>query len=285
MDKLRILMDSFLAKIRELAPQTDFWVTGYESWRIYQDKDSPLKINQIDCFIYDRVNWTQVRLLLEIIEMPTKESMGKYECRHINDKSLQTCAKETTPEFPTYPVGYPVNNQLIELPTETITSGNQVANYKGINFPIPCPFEKLWINWVEIVNSSLVLNAFENYPDKQLEGIYNIPFDHSEYKLKGKYFPYQDINRVTNQWPTINTQPKGVEPWPCTPVPFVWDSQGVRPEVKPTRTCPGKRTSLFETELTASYDPSMFNYPRGVTDYTWLFANTNKDMGLAYEGY
>jgi len=42
---------------------------------------------------------------------------------------------------------------------------------------------------------------------------------------------------------------------------------------------------LEQEPLTASLDPSMFNYPRGITQYTWLFANSNRDMGLQYEGY
>ncbi len=275
MDALDGFMKPFLKKINELTNgRTDFWQVGYESWKIFQVNDSPLKINEIDVFLYDRIGWTEIRLLVQIIELPTKDAVGKYDCRVTGDKKLQTCAKMTTPEFPTYPIGIPSDDQLIPLPTEVVTTGKNVENYNGVDFPVPCGFEKLWINWVEIVNSNLVLNAFEEYPDVQLQGLNKIPFDYTKYTPpNGRQNPYQDYARATNQWPTLGNQPKGVKNWACTPRPFTWDSQGVQPEVHPTRTCPGVRHDLTQTPLTASLDPSMFNYPRAITQYTWMFRN------------
>ena len=284
LDSLNIIMKPLVLKIKEIAPQTDFWIVGYESWRIYQDNNSPLKINQIDCWVYDRVNWTQLRLFLEICEMPKKGAEGKYECRFKGDKKLKTCAEETTPEFPMYTIGIPSHDQLIPLPTEVVITGRDVENLRGVDFKIPCPFEKIWINWVEIFNSGLVLNAFENFKDEQLKGYDKPILDYTVYKSDNNS-PYQDPNQVTNQWPTLDTQPKGVKNWACSMIPFVWDQFGQLPAKTPTRTCPGKRYDLEQTPLTTSLDPSMFNYPRGQTQYTWLFANTNKDMGLQYEGY
>jgi len=287
MDALDGFMKPLLKRMQDLSNgRTDFWMVGYESWKIFQVKNSPLKINEIDVFVYDRIGWTEVRLLVQIIELPTKDAIGKYECRKVDDKNLKTCAAMTTPQFKTYPIGIPSDDQLIPLPTEVETTGRVVDNHNGVDFPVPCGFEKLWINWVEIVNSNLVLNAFENNEDEQLPGLNRIPFDYTKYTPpNGRQNPYQDYARETNQWPTLGNQPKGIKAWPCTPRPYVWNSQGVQPKVKPTRKCPGVRHDLQQTELTASLDPSMFNYPRAVTDYKWMFDNTTVIPALQYEGY
>ena len=281
-DKLNLLVQPMLERIKQIAPMTDFWLVGYESWRVYQENNGPLKINQIDLFLYDRVGWTEVRLLMEIAELPKNAGIGKYNCRHIADKKLKTCAAETTPDFPRYYIGYPANNQLIPLPTEVIVTEKSILNFKGINYPTPCPFEKIWINWIEIVNSNLTVNAFENFKGPQLKGLYDIKLEHS--KWTGGNDPYQEPNRVTNQWPTLDTQPKDIKAWPCTPVPFIWDSNGIRPKVDPTRKCPGIRTSLVQQPLTASLDPSMFQYPRNITQYRWMFDNTRIIPALQYMG-
>lgn len=278
MDSLKLLLAPFIKKLQEMSNErTDFYITGYESWKIFQVKDSPLKINEVDLFLYDRIGWTQVRLLLQIVELPKKEAIGVYECRKINDINLKSVAEMTTPEFPTYPIGVPSNDQLIPLPTEVIISGKNVENADGVNYPEPCPFEKLWVNWVEIVNSSLVLNAFENYPDVQLQGLNKIPFDYTKYVPpgpNGKQNPYQLSAEATNQWPTLDGQPKDVKNWPATPEPFAWYSDGTVPKVHPTRRSPGIRHDLTQTPLTASFFNSYFNQPRGQSSYTWMFSNS-----------
>ena len=284
LDSLNQIMKPLLNEIHRYAPKTDFWIVGYESWRIYQDRNSPLKINQIDCWVYDRIGLTQLRLFLEICEMPKKNSEGVYQCRYKSDPKLKTCAEETTPEFPRYVIGIPSNDQLIPLPTEVITTGNEVENFKGLDFKVPCEYERLWINWVEIFNSSLVLNAYENFKDEQLKGYDKPTLEYTLWKSKNNS-PYQLDNQVNNQWIDPPDIPKGVKNWPCTPLRFEWNSQGVQAPVFPTRTCPGIRHDLEQTPLTPSFFNSYFNQPRGQTQYTWLFVNSNKDMGLQYEGY
>ena len=278
MDSLKLMLSPFINKLQQMAnDRTDFHIVGYESWKIFQVKNSPLKINEIDLFLYDRVNWTQVRLLVQIVELPKKDAIGRYECRKVNEPQLKTVAAMTTPEFPTYPIGIPSNDQLIPLPTEVIISGKNVENQKGVNYPEPCSFEKLWVNWVEIVNSSLVLNAFENYPDVQLQGINRIPFDYTKYTPpgpNGKQNPFQLTAEALNQWPTLDDQPRDIKNWPATPEPFGWFSDGTVPKVNPTRKSPGIRHDLTQTPLTASFFNSYFNQPRGQTSYTWMFANS-----------
>ena len=287
MDALNALMKPLLKRMAVLSNErTDFWIVGYESWKIYQVNDSPLKINEIDCWVYDRIGLTQLRLLLQLIEMPKPECIGKYECKYVNDEKLETCAAMTTPEFPKYVIGIPSNDQLIPLPTEVVVSGKDIENYNGVDFPVPCGFEKIWINWVEIINSTLTLNSLEEYKDEQLPGLNKIPFDYTKYTPPdGRQNPYQWPARATNQWPTLDTQPLNIKAYPATPVPFIWDSQGIRPKVNPTRNAPGIRTSLEQEPLTASYNPNMFDVPRKVTQYKWMFENSQVIPALQYEGY
>jgi len=270
-DKLNIIVQPVLTKLKEIAPMTDFWQVGYESWRIYQINDSPLLLNKIDLFLYDRIGWTEIRLLLEICELPKSES-SEINCRY-PDKSS---------DAPRFFIGYPANDQLIPLPNEVIITEKSVQNTKGISYKIPCPYEKIWINSMEIVNSNLTLDAFEDYNGISLPGIDKIPFDYSKYS--GENNPIQLPNYINNKWPTLDTQPKDIKAWPCTPVPFVWDSLGNRPYVHPTKRCPGIRTSTTQLPLTASLDPSMFQYPRNITKYTWLFDNTRIIPALQYTG-
>lgn len=286
MDALNMLMKPILKKMEKLSNgRCDFWLVGYESWKIYQVDDSALKINEIDCFIYDRIGWTEVRLLIQLAEVPSKNCIGKYECRKNDNPNLKTVAELTTPEFPTYPIGIGSNDQLIPLPTQVMISGNEVQTSDGINFPIPCSFEMVWVNWVEIVNSSLVLNAFEEYSDKQLSGLQKIPFDFTKYTPPGgRQNPYQWTAQATNQWPTLDDQPKDEKAWPCKTTPFRWNSLGVQEKVKPTARCPGVRHSLEQEPLTASFYNGYFDIPRKNTDYLWMFDNTAVIPALQYMG-
>ena len=239
-ERLDFLVKPVLKKIKELAPMTDFWNVGYESFKVYNIDDSQVKLNEIDMFLYDRKGWVEVRLLLKLIEIPKATPEFK--------PTKETCAKYTTPEFPTYFIGYPTKNQMIPLPSQVIITEKMVLSEDGTNYPVPCPYEKLIVDTIEIVNSNLVLNAFEEYhDDKRLPGANPIPYDFTVWK--GGIEPYQDPNRVENKWPTILTQPKDLKAWPCTPIPFVWNLYGTSPEVKPTKTCPGIRTALRHQPL------------------------------------
>lgn len=277
LDKLNMIIKPLLNKMNELSEnKTDFWLVGYESWKVYQVDNSPLKINKIDCFVYERIGWTQLRLLFEVCELPKKKYIGKFDCKYRKSKS-KNIAELTTPEFPFYHIGTPSEDQLISQ--DPLTS--------GIQFPIPCLFEKVWINWIEIVNSSLVLNSFEKFEDMQLKGFDKPILDYTIWKNKDNS-PYQLPASIENQWIPLDSQPKDIKAWPCSVYEYTWDSQGVQSlEQKPKENskCPGIRKGLEQEPLTTSFDPSQFNFPRGINQYTWLFANTNKDMGLKNEGY
>lgn len=270
-EHINYLAIPILEKIKSVAPMSDFYFVGAESLKVYQVKNSPLRVNKLDCFVYDRTQWVQLRLILEIVELPKKQEAKKGE---------QTCAACTTPEFPTYDIGYPAMNQLIPLPTQVIVTGMDVLSDKGINYPTPNPYEKIWLNSVEIVNSNLTLNAFETFKGKQLPGANAIPYDYTLWK--GPNNAYLEPASIRNKWPTLKSQPKNLKAWPCTPMPEYWNMFGVYPKVKPTKNCPGIRSSLTQQPLTTSYDPSMFNNPRGDNSYDWLFRLSRSIPGMPF---
>ena len=282
-EKLDIMIKPLLKVINESAKMVDFWAVGYESLKEYQVKNLRYKIYEVDCFLYDRLNWTEIRVLLQLIEDPTDSAVGKFNCRFETSPDKKNVAEETTPEFPTYPIGYPSNEQLIPLPSQVIITEKMVLDMDGISFPVKCPYKSLAVNWIEIVGSNLTLNAFSEEKGKQLQGMNKIPFDYTAWK--GSNDPIELPNKQTNQWPTLKDQPKNLKAWPSTPVPFVWDLHGNRPIVHPTRRSPGIRTALKQQPLVASYDPSMFDYPRKITEYKWMFDNANVIPALEYEGY
>ena len=96
-DKLNILVQPVLSRIKEIAPMTEFWQVGYETWKVYKIDNSPLLLNKIDMFIYDRIGWTELRILLEICELPKG---APTDCRKKGDPSFVSVAEKTTPEFP-----------------------------------------------------------------------------------------------------------------------------------------------------------------------------------------
>jgi len=133
-EKLDIMIKPLLKVINESAKMVDFWAVGYESLKEYQVKNLRYKIYEVDCFLYDRLNWTEIRVLLQLIEDPTDSAVGKFNCRFETSPDKKNVAEETTPEFPTYPIGYPSNEQLIPLPSQVIITEKMVLDMDGISF-------------------------------------------------------------------------------------------------------------------------------------------------------
>ncbi len=188
----------------------------------------------------------------------------------VKKRNILTCTELTTPEFSKYNIGIPSLNQLIPLPTEVITTSGDVLNTKGINVPTLKKIKYLYINEINIVNSTLVLYPFnkcikENYnknTDKTLPHTWvdnnNNPIIECAYKR--------------NKWPTLNSQPKKQKAWPCTLISQDWNDEGIYvPQVTPTNLCPGLRSSTKEQPLTGEYWPTLATIPRNMGPNKWLF--------------
>ena len=274
LDILNYYIKPLLLKINEVSLISDFRIVNFESYKVYKLEENDFKLHEIDFFVYDKRGEVELRLILELVEVPDekKKFNPKYE----------TCAQRTTPSIPKYFIGYPAKNQFIPLPSQVIITGKDVLSDVGTDYPIPCPFQKIWINSIQIINSNLALGALENFGVKDLPGANDLPFEYTVWN--GGNNPYYFPAKYRNKWPTINTQPKKQKAWPCTPVPFKWNFDGVQPKVHPTKNCPGIRSSLREQKLTASYNPNMFDYPRKQNEYTWLFDNAQNIPSIMYNG-
>ena len=75
-----------------------------------------------------------------------------------NHKKIKTCAEYTTFPFPKYFIGYPSLDQMIPLPSQVITTGNEVLSQAGktANYP---NFKELHFNKAWMENSDLALGT------------------------------------------------------------------------------------------------------------------------------
>ena len=158
-----------------------------------------------------------------------------YKGRNI-ENDITTVTDVTNYPFKNYGIGFPSEDQLIPLPTEVIPTGNEVIGTKSIN-PIKAhKINKLHINYATIQNSTMVL-----HPDKLTRdtgGYNNSTLEAST--VENFDSGYIEPSVIRNNWPTINNEPTDkVYNWPCTKLPFKWNSLGLTPVPPSTKKCPG----------------------------------------------
>lgn len=182
--------------------------------------------------------------------------------------NILTCAQETTPEFPTYPIGIPSEDQLIPLATEVSITSRQVYSLSGINVLKPQEVRELFINHVGIFNSDLVLDP--ELPTRNYGGVTDGTLENKKITLPN-YTPVQELGVTYNKWITLNTQPKWLHPYPCAAPKLDWNDLGVYPEVKPKYPCVGVRASPFPEPVQAEYYPTLATLPKWSGENAWLF--------------
>jgi hypothetical protein len=188
------------------------------------------------------------------------------------DKEVQnnilTCAKETTPEFPTYPIGIPSNDQLIPLPTEVSITSKQVYSVRGINVLRPREVKELYINHIGIFNSELVLDP--ELPTKNYGGTTDGTLENKKVEL-ANYLPVQEEGKVYNRWITLPDQPTWLRSYPCAPPNLNWNDLGIYKDIKTKFPCEGVRWSTVPEPVQADYYPTLAALPRNMGENYWLF--------------
>jgi hypothetical protein len=188
---------------------------------------------------------------------------------HELKNNILTCAKETTPEFPTYPIGIPSEDQLIPLPTEVSITSKQVYSANGVNVLMPREVKELFINQVSIFNSDLVVDP--QLPTKNLGGTTDGSLENKKIELPG-YTPIQAEGKIYNRWVTLPDQPSWLRAYPCAPPAKNWDDLGVyQPDVKGEFPCVGVRSSAWPEPVQPNYYPTLATLPRNVGENAWLF--------------
>jgi len=187
----------------------------------------------------------------------------------------KTCAELSNPGFDAYYGGYPALEQLIPLPTEVIPTGNMVIGVKGINTNQPPPVKSVYLNYVHITNSNLVVDV---YNQKSL--MQNLEGNQEKTKpvtKKGnrlftpfteKHSPFQITNYIRNPWPKLVGEK---EYKPVMPKPPNWDRNSIMQIPK------GKYNEVYK--WSANYVPMRAEYwrayselPKNSGTYNWLFS-------------
>ncbi len=222
-------------------------------------------------FVQDPQETIVVRLHINVI---------KYIFQPFEHKKYLTCAQATTPEFPTYEIGYPRPDQFLPLPTEVITTANIVLSDKGINVPSVSPIKYLFINLIEVYNNNWILQPDKKCkPINAVSGFYNVPFDHSPYN--GPSTPFQEPNCVANKWITPPDKPANAKIWNCAFQPFEWDDKGILTTACKNRpTCEGYQTSTEQMPAQPEYWPTNSTIPRISGPYAWMFDLVRGDPAI-----
>jgi hypothetical protein len=223
-------------------------------------------------FVQDPQEHLAIRLHINVI---------KYIFQPFQHKKYLTCAKATTPEFPTYEIGYPRPDQFLPLPTEVITTGgNTVLSEKGINMPVSAPIRYLFINKIEVYNNNWILDPDTKCPPiNPLSGYYDIPFDHTIYN--GPSTPFQEPNCIANRWITPPDKPDNSKIWNCAYQPLEWDDKGILvSSCKNKPACTGYQTSTEQIPPRPEYWPTNSTIPRHSGPYAWLFDLVRGDPSI-----
>jgi len=217
--------------------------------------------------ITDSKNYFNLRLYLNVIV---------YLKGNFKERSKK-CLSYTTPPFPTYPIGIPSKDQLIPIPTDVIeTQRNHLSN-KCIYEIKSEDISYLYINKINILNNTDVVDYYEINKYKNIGGITDIKLEYNDLQNKNNN-PFIESSSIRNKWPILKDEPVNQGQWPCQPNPIYWNTLGVSPTpVISTEECPGERYSTEAMPLQAQYWPTFGTLPRAKGQYTWFF-NKNREI-------
>lgn len=244
--EMKIFINNILERINSRSI-FNFHLIEIQDVNIYSDKKNKHYVANI--LVNDNKNYISQTLLLDVIVY----SKGK------NNKKKS------------YPIGFPSEDQLIPLPMGVEEVQRGVISTDSIDPIEPDNISHLYINFVKILNSTEVLNAYNVPKYKKLNGVSDnkIPFS----RLRNcDNNPFIETAKQRNKWPRLIGEPKNRKQWPCQPAPQCWNALGVAPNpVISTKECPGERHSTEQMPLQPYYDPSLGTYPRNTGPNAWLF--------------
>jgi len=240
----------------------DFNYSGYGDINVKKDcKGNKHYIYEL--FVWDKVNFFQVKLNINLI-------------KYVKKGYVEDCSRENNPNlvFPYYKIGIPSKEQLVPTPMDVIPTGNVVLSTASIKYPVPSPIEYLYINLIDVENSTLIINHTQKNKDTLCGGF----GDGSECFsfVKGDSDPYIEPAVIRNKWTRLPNQPYCMNTWPCTPKPNDWDSLGVyEPDVKDSKECPGETWAAEYVYPQPTFNPTVTELPRDCGQNYWLFDLTN----------
>ena len=269
-DDLNIITDRILAEINKRGDGRYSFrrvnYANYDNIEVLTDPNG--NVNYIyDVFVQDPIESFELRLKIDVIKYVDPNAFK--ERQRIKQSAPITCAVETRPAFPTYPIGYPQPEQMQPLPSQVITPAKLQIGNLGINVFNPLPIKELYINIVRIFNSNLVVNADEICPEKlrNLRGYSDNTLDADECKFWDG--PCQIPNKVRNKWPVIRGEVGNPHEKDCDVSDFRWGIHGE--QYRPKKACRGMRDPTIQQPFIAEWNPTLYTLPRYSGNYAWLF--------------
>ena len=296
-DKLRMDLDDiskFVLKTINNDGYYDFAKTNFGDVKVWVDKNGNEEITY-ELFLWDKRNYFEIKLLVNVVKFVEEQEATQFGIR------------ESPYLTPYFNIGYPFADQIIPLPTDIITTEHAASSLSSIKPNIPAKIKLLYINEIQIQNSTLIVDYQKNkYPFKKLDvdenGFSGITDMSLEYiKIRGDKNPYLEKGTQYNQWPTLDEQPKFMGQFPSKAPPQLWDVDSIyyygkpeKEEIKYTptefqtpfedkRLCdvyePGTRWSSDKEELQGQFWPSNYAIPRNCGENEWLFDLSRNNPG------
>lgn len=265
----------------------DFNKTNFGDVEVWIDKDGNEEL-KYELFLWDKKNYFQIKLLINIIKFVEENQAEKYGVR------------QSPYIFPDFNIGLPFKDQIIPLPVETIITGHFDTGDSTIRPNEPSKIKYLYLNQIEIQNSTLIVDYHKDkYPFDKLKvdetgfsGITDSTLEYVNIKNRSISDPYVENGREYNKWPTLDEEPKWKAQYPAKFPPVEeWNSDGIyyygdsKKEIVFTkkdtkeevdRYCdvyqPGTRWSEQKEPLQPYFWPSNYVLPKCGENY-WLFDN------------
>ena len=225
-DNLRMNLDlisKYVILILNNDKYYDFNKTNYGDVEIWIDRDGNEEL-KYELFLWDKKNYFQIKLLVNIIKFVEKDQANKYGVRD---------SPYITPDFN---IGLPFKDQIIPLPTEVVITGHFDTGVSTIKPNDPSKIKYLYLNQIEIQNSTLIVDyQKDKYPFNKLSvnedgfsGITDSSLEYINIKSGSLDAPYLENGRQYNKWPTLNEEPKWKSQYPAKFPPIkMWNDDGI----------------------------------------------------------
>ena len=240
----------------------DYNYSGYGDINIKEDgKGNKHYIYEL--FVWDKLNYFQVKLNIDLI-------------KYVKKGYLPDNSRENNPNlvFPYYKIGIPSKEQLIPTPMDVIPTGNDILSTKSIQYPKPSPIEYLYINDINIENSTLIINHTKKSKNTLCGGFGDGSESFSF--INGDNDPYIEPAVIRNKWNRLPNQPYNMNTWPCTPKANYWDDSGIyQPDVHDSKECPGETWAAQYVYPQPTFNPTVIELSRDCGENYWLFDRTN----------
>ncbi len=289
-DKLKRDLDNISEYVLLILNQDryyNFSKTNYGNVEIYYNKNN--SANYIyELFLWDKKNYFQIKLLIDIIKIPKKSYIHKYGI------------KQKKYIFNDFNIGIPSKDQLIPLPLDVIpTQNKKLCDEVYKNDPLKPKY--FYLNQIKIENSTLIVNSNKNNFNNNKMKIDEFEFSGTN-DMSLEYIGYQGSNnptiqksKVYNKWPMLDEEPKWKGQYPAKTPPQSWDVDGVyyySDKDKFEASQKDKYCDLYDSgtiwspmkmPLQPNSRPTLATIPRNCGENYWLF-NSQGPNGTFFGG-